>query len=202
MPNEFALSYESGNNTYKTLRNKAGKVLDGTVDPYHSTNSWVDWNVANVDDYDLAMVDKNGDLYIGSMPSGTLRITDADIYIVQSWLRLGANPADGDDLIGDGLIGWDGTAEISEKISKAGSTIVVGTVDNTVFAPTTTEFEADDITEATDDHFNGRVVIFTSGALKDQATDITDYTLTGGRGHFTVTAMTEAPANNDTFVIV
>jgi len=91
---------------------------------------------------------------------------------------------------------------VSEKQSKAASTIVLGTVDTTEFEPTTTEFEADDITEATPEHYKGRIAIWTSGALKDQATDVTNYALTGGRGHFTVTAMTEAPGNNDTFVIV
>jgi hypothetical protein len=38
--------------------------------------------------------------------------------------------------------------------------------------------------------------------LKDQATDITDYVAVGGIGQFTVTAMTEPPSNNDTFVVV
>jgi hypothetical protein len=77
----------------------------------------------------------------------------------------------------------------------------VDTVTNT-HTPTTTEFQADDITEATADHYNGRIVIFTSGVLQNQATDITDYVAVGGIGQFTVTAMTEAPANDDTFVIV
>lgn len=77
-----------------------------------------------------------------------------------------------------------------------------GTIDTAAFSPTTTEFEADDITEATADHYNGRVIIFTSGALQYQATSISDYALSGGRGHFTVPALTEAPANNDTFIIV
>lgn len=111
MANEFAINYESGNTLYSVLRNAAGKVLDGTVDPYHSTNSWVDWNIANVDNYDLAMVDKNGDLYVGSMPSGTLIITDVNVYKVQTFLRLGANPADGDTLVGVGEIVWNGSSE-------------------------------------------------------------------------------------------
>ena len=80
--------------------------------------------------------------------------------------------------------------------------MVPGTVDSTGHTPTTTEFEADDITEATADHYNGRIVIWTSGALAGQATSISDYALSSGRGHFTVVAMTEAPANNDTFIIV
>lgn len=56
------------------------------------------------------------------------------------------------------------------------------------------------LTEATDDHYNGRIIIWTSGVLKDQATNITDYT--GATKLFTYTATTEAPSNGDTFVIV
>lgn len=77
----------------------------------------------------------------------------------------------------------------------------VDTVTNT-HTPTTTEFQADDITEATADHYNSRVIIFTSGALAGQVTQISDYAAVGGIGQFTVTAMTEPPANDDTFIIV
>lgn len=90
----------------------------------------------------------------------------------------------------------------ASNLQKSASVIQQGTVDNTAVAPTTTAFESDDITEATADHYIGRIIIFTSGALLYQATDITDYVLNGGRGVFTYTATTEAPANDDTFVIV
>lgn len=120
MADEFTINHKSGDTLYNCLRNAAGKVLDGTVNPYHSTNSWVDWNTANVDDYDLTVVDKGGDHYVGSMPSGTLRITDAGIYKVQPFLQLGDNPADGDDFVGGGLIFWNGSAEehIMDKAAK------------------------------------------------------------------------------------
>lgn len=81
-------------------------------------------------------------------------------------------------------------------------TIVSGTVSHDNTAATTTVFYSDDITEATADHYIGRIVIFTSGALANQASDITDYELAGGEGKFTVTALTEAPGDNDTFVII
>lgn len=64
---------------------------------------------------------------------------------------------------------------------------------------TTTSFVADGFTEATNDHFNGRLITFISGALTGQQTDITDYV--GATQTFTVTALTEAPANDDFFVI-
>lgn len=56
------------------------------------------------------------------------------------------------------------------------------------------------LTEATDDHYNGRIIVFTSGDVAGQATDITDYT--GATKTITMTALTEAPANSVTFVIV
>lgn len=49
--------------------------------------------------------------------------------------------------------------------------------------------------------FNGRVVIFTSGSLANQATSITG-TTSGASCTLTVNALTSAPAQNDTFVIV
>ena len=94
------------------------------------------------------------------------------------------------------------SATAVDRMNSSAGTIVKGTVDNSVHTPTTTEFEADDITEATADHYNGRIIIFTSGVLTGQATDIADYALSGSNGHFTVTALTEAPGNNDTFIIV
>lgn len=83
------------------------------------------------------------------------------------------------------------------------SEIISGTVDTATngHTPLITEFQADDITEATADHFNGRIVVFTTGVLAGQATDITDYVAVGGIGQFTVTALTEAPSNNDEFLI-
>lgn len=87
-------------------------------------------------------------------------------------------------------------------LNNSAGQIIAGTVDTASFTPTTSQFEADDITESTDDHYVGRAIIFTSGSLAGQATSITDYELSGSNGKFTVATMTEAPGNNDTFVIV
>ena len=107
-----------------------------------------------------------------------------------------------DDAIASGKYDESTAHPVTTAMQKAGSTIVTGTVSHDNTAATTTVFYCDDITEATPDHYNGRIVIFTSGALKDQATDITDYELDTGEGKFTVTALTEAPADNVTFVII
>ncbi len=56
------------------------------------------------------------------------------------------------------------------------------------------------LTEATDDHYIGRIIIWTSGVLIRQTSDITDYV--GSGGLLTFTAVTEAPTAGDTFIIV
>lgn len=78
----------------------------------------------------------------------------------------------------------------------------LGAVEDSAFAPTTTEFETTNITEATADHYKGRAIIFRSGALLGQACSIKAYSLASGKGHFTVSTLTEAPADGDRFVIV
>lgn len=63
---------------------------------------------------------------------------------------------------------------------------------------TTTAFSTD-LTETTNDHYNGRSLTFTSGPLAGQRTTITDYN--GTTKVVTVAALTEAPANNSEFYI-
>ena len=95
-----------------------------------------------------------------------------------------------------------GNANAAARLSLSANQIIPFTVDTTAFTPTSAIFEADDIVEDTADHFNGRIIIWSTGALAGQATSITDYQLFGGRGRFTVVGMTEAPANNDTGIII
>ena len=90
-----------------------------------------------------------------------------------------------------------GSTAAADQLEASAKTIVVGAAQTGTLS--TTQMTTD-LTEATDDHYNGRIIIWTSGVLKDQATNITDYT--GVSGLLTFTATTEAPSNNDTFVIV
>lgn len=72
-------------------------------------------------------------------------------------------------------------------------------VPGTCAASSTTTTINTNLTETTDDHYNGRVITFVSGDLTGQSTNITDYN--GTTKALTVTALTEAPAENDAFVI-
>jgi hypothetical protein len=89
-----------------------------------------------------------------------------------------------------------GDATAATNLSSSVLGIVSGACEGT---PTNTVIQTD-LAESTDDHYIGRVVVFTSGAVAGQATDITDYT--GSTGTLTVTALTTAPSATDNFVIV
>lgn len=57
-----------------------------------------------------------------------------------------------------------------------------------------------DLTEATNNHYSGRQMIFETGNLAGQATNITAYD--GTTGTLTVDTLTEAPASTDVFKII
>ena len=125
---------------------------------------------------------------------------------IQSGLATASNVTDAHSTT-DGLITTvDGVADaikvVTDNLAASATTLVTGTVswDNTNASRTI--FYSSDITTAAADHYNGRIVIFTSGALQNQATDITDYALVSSEGQFTVTELTGEPADNVTFVIV
>lgn len=64
---------------------------------------------------------------------------------------------------------------------------------------TTAQFTTN-LSEATDDHYNGRTAVFVSGALAGQARVIADYD--GATKTIVVAALTEAPSAGDRFIIV
>lgn len=94
-----------------------------------------------------------------------------------------------------------GDSAAADRLEAMMDACPIGAVDSTSFSPTTTAFESN-ISEATADHFNDRICLFVTGNLAGQQKLVTDYVLSSGRGKFTVNALTEAPANGDTFILV
>jgi hypothetical protein len=85
--------------------------------------------------------------------------------------------------------------------------IVIGEVETAQTAASTTTMEAHFLAptttiEQTDDHYNGRLILWTTGVLTGQMTDITDYTYTNSNADFTFTAVTDTPGDADRFVIL
>lgn len=93
------------------------------------------------------------------------------------------------------LLSISGSATAATNVKNGALGIVVSTAST---GSTTTSIVTN-LTETTDDHYNGRVITFTSGALLGQSSSISDYT--GSTKTLTVVALTEAPANTDGFVI-
>lgn len=118
------------------------------------------------------------------------------------------------DAIGASELAADAVAEIADAVwdeAMSGHTSLgtygqwarahglTGEINDT--GATTTVFKVDGFTEATDDHFNGDVIMFTSGALLGQCRVINDYT--GSTQTITLgEALTDTPADNDDIVIL
>lgn len=98
----------------------------------------------------------------------------------------------------------DDDSTAASNLRLAVLSMLPGTVDTATntHTPTTTEFQADDITTAGNDNYIGRTIMFTSGTLNRNQQKITDYTVVGGIAQFTTDAFRVAPSNNDTFIIV
>ena len=99
---------------------------------------------------------------------------------------------------------------ISTQLSgtiEAAKGVLLREVDSATDTPTSTTFEALAIapttTEATTaDLYNGRIIMFVTGALIGEQTDITDFASQNSKEYFTVTALTGAPSDGDRFVIL
>lgn len=90
-----------------------------------------------------------------------------------------------------------GSATAADNLEVSGLAIIPSSVNDA--AATTTSFVTA-LTSTMNDQYKGRIIIFTSGALTGQATDITAYN--GTTKAVTVTALTAAPANGVTFVML
>ena len=90
-----------------------------------------------------------------------------------------------------------GSATAADNLEASALTIITGQAQTGTLS--TTQMTTN-LSEATDDHYNGRIIIWTSGVLTGQATDITDYD--GTSKLLTFTAVTEAPSNGDGFIII
>ncbi len=137
-------------------------------------------------------------LYADPLQTGfTMAVGDSVEIFASAAFSVAAAAEVADAVWDEAISGHTTQSTYGERFSE----IISGTVDNATFTPSTTQFEADDITEATADHFNGRIIVFTTGALAGQSSDVTDYELANSKGKFTVIALTEAPANNVEFLI-
>lgn len=91
----------------------------------------------------------------------------------------------------------NGSSTAATQLALSANVIVSGAA---IAGTLSTTQMTSNLTETTDDHYVGRTIIWTSGDLLDQATDITDYT--GATKLFTYSTVTDSPSAADTFIIV
>jgi len=105
MANEIHADYTSGNTLYAVIRNSTGDVW------YSVSQVFESWGTGgrDADDYDISLTDKNGSRYVGEFDSNI----PAGRYYVQTFLQAGANPANGDSLVGSNEIVWSGAGEVT-----------------------------------------------------------------------------------------
>jgi len=90
-----------------------------------------------------------------------------------------------------------GSSDAADNLEASSLAIVTGAAATGTLS--TTQMTTD-LTEATDDHYAKRVVVWTSGALAGQGARISAYN--GTTKMLTFSTVTEAPSDGDTFVIV
>ena len=105
MANEIQADYASGNTLYAVVRNSAGQVwyVAGQLFETWGTDS------RDADDYDIGLSDKDGSRYVGDFDGNI----SPGRYCIQIFLQAGANPADGDTLVGNSEILWSGSGKIT-----------------------------------------------------------------------------------------
>ena len=205
MGTKITAQQPAGARRYATIRNDAGQIWDDVLSVFETMDnaSWGDYEVA------FAESPTDSGFYTMTFPAA---ITAGDYHVdihkpyyqAGDWL---------DSVVITQEVEWDGsaiatianinavtaalTSAAAAKLALSAGTIVTGAAEAGTLS--TTQMTTD-LTEATNDHFNGRIIIWTSGVLQNQATDVTDYV--GVAGLLTFTAVTEAPTAADSFIIV
>jgi len=141
--------------------------------------------------------------------------TDAGFYAngSQYWIVLNSITVDGQTVVVGycftiGKLNRANVVQINGSVSAAvllalsANAMASGTVDNTAFTATALKLQADDITDAAPNHWQGRLMFITSGTLAGQFSYIKGYALVGGRGEFDLSGFSSAPPDNTTFIIV
>ena len=182
---DLAITASTGKVTVGTNDDKTGYSISGTVTTLDGLN---DPTAATIADavWDEAQADHTTGGSFGEVATEVASI-------------LADTGTDGVVLAADQAVDVtkiSGSATAADNLEASALGIVTGTCEGT---PSTTVIQTD-LAETTDDHYIGRVVVFTSGAAAGQASDVTDYT--GSTGTLTVTALTTAPSATDSFVIV
>ncbi len=171
-----------------------GTTLDGKIDTIDTVVDGIQTDLSNATDGLGAIKTDTAAILVdtGTTIPGTVTTLQADTDDIQT--RLPAALIGGKMDSDVEAINNSAPAAVNLKLSTL--QIISGACEGT---PSTTVIQTD-LAETSDDIYIGRIIIFTNGAAQDEATDITDYV--GATGTITVTALSNAPAAGNTFIII
>lgn len=184
-----ALATQASVNTIDDLLDTELPALTTEVGKIPKSDGTSSWNATAL----AAIQGEANDALVAYDPPTNAELTTAQGVITA--LLPAALTGDGNMKVDVLAISGDTTA--ADRLEALMDGIIVAQVNDA--GASTTSFVADGFTEATNDHFNGRLITFLTGALAGQQTAITDYV--GATQTLTVTALTEAPAENDFFIV-
>jgi len=140
------------------------------------------------------------DLLLDAIPTTAMRGTDSGPTKAQmdTAHALLATPAQVNTEVDNALDTAIPDSPTANSINERIEAMDDGIVSSTTKAGTLSTTQcSSNLSEATDDHYIGRIITFTSGVLSGQSSDITDYV--GTNGVLTFTALTEAAGSSDSF---
>lgn len=187
--------YLVGSNLYVIIHAPNGTVWNDNSQAFES------YNASNWADYAVHLVEQAGSgYYLGTYPAAIAGVLTTEVL----YERVGGAPAISDappkgmmQSQGADVGAIAGDQPAAQNLSAAAASEVRG---KAVTGTLSTSQATTDLTQALNDAYAGRTVIFTSGALKGIAAGITAYGASNGLLSFTTLPV--APSNGDTFIIV
>jgi enamine deaminase RidA (YjgF/YER057c/UK114 family) len=154
----------------------------------------------------IAIAGTGGTVTISGV-SGVVTDTSSGTTLTQNQINQASVNTEVDTALNTAIPGSPTADSINERVATMDTSVAImrlliatGTVvDDNDPDPTATAFETN-LAEASNDHYNGAFLVFTSGALLDQSRKVAGYV--GATKIITTSAFTEAPAGGDTFAIL
>ena len=117
MANELSLEFNDSFNTYALLRLVADNTIwDVGDDALEAIGTW---NDARLDECDIVLTARNGDLYTADMPASA----PVGMYKALYYLRAGGSPAITDGQLSSESFYWDGTNKYIQNPSDYKATV-------------------------------------------------------------------------------
>jgi hypothetical protein len=199
---------ETAVNLYLLIWQNDGKVFST------STTTFLTYVTANLANYvnaftELGTASRRFTVTIPSqVPAGN--------YLLSVHKRIGGSGAEGDPLVGDGVLEWDGAAIMNspaqvdvvkvngnttaaQQLSRMFAAAKSVTVDSATFSPTTTNFETGDTVDSIE-NYREQVLYGVTGANAGVTVAVTAYAFTNSKVKLTVETLPTAPGNGDIFL--